>query len=403
MKWEHRFSLTKTQRHQGSPFVPLCLCVRPFLLLILLLACSFATPTPRPTLAPIATQAPAITATATPSPIPTSTLRPRPTLTPSLPPPPPPQVHPTATAAPETIEVNVYVIIVDPDRNGKPLTQDPAFVDPHPLMEAFIRDMYAFSGGSVLHRIVHESVAKEFPVKLGGFTYTPETYWTCVTSDSTTAPEYCHRGVDYGAFVNTRYDPNYGSICEAMAQYDIDEVWEWEGGWLGFLEFRIIEPYTLCPELDREFTLMAFNYSRRVPEMLESHAHRTENVLLHKLGAQLWDQFDGQRQRYAQPYDLPPGPDAIHPEVDIENAHCGNVHFPPNAYLHYQYDRQKRVLSDCDQWLNYPNLNGVKKWVNCSEWECNNYGFLKWWLSHIPHNPGVSNGIYHNWWKYVYP
>lgn len=309
---------------------------------------------------------------------------------------------PKLPASSERTVVNVYVMIFDPEVNGRPLTQNNGFADPHPLMDNYIRDIERVTGGSVVYRIAQESVIRTFPAKMGGFVYTGEQYWACVNSSAENAPEYCRRNVDYRAVVNTRYDPDYMSACEAVANGGIDEVWEWEGGWFGFREYYTVAPNTLCPGLEREFTFMTFNYSRGVAEMLHSMGHRVENVLQQELGTELWDRFDGQRQRYAQDYDQPPAPDARHPEVNAADTHCGNVHFPPNAYLHYQYNRDFPVQSDCDGWLHYPNLNGSKTTLNCDAWGCDQYGFLRWWLTHIPHNPGASNGIYHNWWKYVF-
>ena len=309
---------------------------------------------------------------------------------------------PEISALPERTVVNVYVMIFDPEINGRPLTQNNGFTDPHPLMDNYIRDIESVTGGSVVYRIAQESVIRTFPAKKGGFVYTGEQYWTCVNSSAENAPKYCHRDVDYHAVVNTRYDPDYMSVCEAVANGGIDEVWEWEGGWLGFREYYIVAPNTLCPGLGKEFTFMTFNYSRGVAEMLHSMGHRVENVLQQELGMELWDRFDGQRQRYAQDYEQPPIPDARHPEVNATDTHCGNVHFPPNAYLHYEYNRDFPVQSDCDSWLYYPNLDGSQTILNCDVWGCDQYGFLRWWLTHIPHNPGASNGIYHNWWKYVF-
>ncbi len=317
-------------------------------------------------------------------------------------------ISPTRTPQPEiestqeqTI-VKVYMLIFDPEINSNPLTQHSGFSDPRSLTEAFIQDVSYVTGDTVTYQIVRESIIRGFPAKMGGFTYTSDQYWECINSSATNAPEYCHRSVDYSSIVNTHYDPNYVTICEAIASGEVDEVWEWEGGWLGFLEFKTISPGSICPNIERDFTLMTFNYSRGVAEMLHSLGHRVENELLTSLGEQMWNDFDGQMSRYSQNYDQPKFPDTQHPEVDAQNTHCGNVHFPPNAYLHYQYDRDYPVQSDCDRWLTYPDLADDKITLNCEVWDCTQYGFLKWWLYHIPHNPGSTNGIHHNWWKYVY-
>lgn len=350
----------------------------------------------RPTTAPAAT--PAATVTLMP------TQTPRPTVAPSsMPLPPTATVAPlTALPAAEQVVVNVYLIIFDPEVNGRPLTQNEGFGDPHPLIETFIQDVQEVSGGSVTYRIARESVYRGFPPKNDGFVFTPEQFWGCVIEVPSPRPPYCLQMVDYGQILNIAFDPAYMSPCDAVAADGIDEVWEFEGGWLGFYEYYQVDPYTLCSGTGRSFNFMTFNYSRDVTMMLESLAHRVEGRVQNGLGQALWDQFDGQRLRYSQDYTQPPAPDADHPEVDATAAHCGNVHFPPNAYAHYQYDRRFPVQSDCDRWLNFPSEVPLRT-VDCPEWGCTHYGYLKWWLSHLPHQPGTAeNGAYRNWWRYLF-
>jgi len=89
--------------------------------------------------------------------------------------------------------------------------------------------------------------------------------------------------------------------------------------------------------------------------------------------------------------------------LDGTDAHAGNVHFPPNAYCHYQYDRDHPVLSDADDWASFPNLTGRQTVVNASSWGGTQRGFLIWWLGRFPRNPGSSQGVQNDWWRYVFP
>jgi len=140
------------------------------------------------------------------------------------------------------------------------------------------------------------------------------------------------------------------------------------GPWFGYFEYQVVDPSTLCASVDKRSVIMGFNYERGVPEMLHDLGHRSEALVQAGIGLSLWDRFDGQRARYSQPYDCPPQPDAAHPEVDVANAHAGNVHFPPNAYCHYQYDRPLTMMSDAYQWATFPTLNGVKTPVSAATW-----------------------------------
>lgn len=146
---------------------------------------------------------------------------------------------------------------------------------------------------------------------------------------------------------------------------------------------------------------MGFNYERGEPEMLHDLGHRAEALVQAGIGLALWDRFDGQRARYAQDFACPGQPDYTHPEVDPTNTHAGNVHFPPNAFCHYQYDRDFPVLSDADDWANFPDLRGQQTIVNASTWGGTQCGFLIWGLGRFPRHADAMLGVEHDWWRYV--
>ena len=55
-----------------------------------------------------------------------------------------------------------------------------------------------------------------------------------------------------------------------------------------------------------------------------------------------------------------------------------------------------------DDWLTYPNLPRQKQRLNAVSggWD----GIVNhhlWWMKHLPHNPGVTDGCYNNWWQYI--
>ncbi|HEY8437407.1 MAG TPA: hypothetical protein VIK65_02235, partial [Candidatus Limnocylindrales bacterium] len=131
--------------------------------------------------------------------------------------------------------------------------------------------------------------------------------------------------------------------------------------------------------------------------------HRAESLIQSGIGLTLWDRFDGQRGRYAQDFACPAAPDATHPEVDPTVTHAGNVHFPPNAYCHYQYDRSYAVMSDADDWLRFPDLTGELRPVDSTTWGATHQGFMLWWLGHLPRRHGTWQGVSTDWWLYVFP
>lgn len=309
---------------------------------------------------------------------------------------------PGASAAQhERIRVRVLVLDFDPLMdNGVALSVERGYNDPLALDDEYRSDVAGASAGVVEQRIVRISVIRGYPAKPGGFTFTNAQYVGCLSDGS---PAYCGALIDYAAVLNTRYDERFGSACEALAQKRVDEVWLWGGPWFGYFEYRIAEPQTLCLQVARPFVVMGFNYERSVAEMLHDLGHRAEALLQAGIGLTLWDRFDGQRGRYAEGYACPAAPDPAHPEVDAANTHAGNVHFPPNAYCHYQYDRDYPVLSDADDWANFPNLTGRQTVVNASIWGGTHRGFMIWWLGRFPRNVGSTDGVQNDWWRYVFP
>jgi hypothetical protein len=301
----------------------------------------------------------------------------------------------------EHVRVRVYVLDFDPVMNDTvPLTVDRGWNDPLVLEDQYRSDVATASGGVVDQRIVRTTVVPAYPVKPGGFTFTNAQYLDCLVDGS---PTHCGALIDYTAVLATAYDERWGSACDALRKGRVDEVWLWGGPWFGYLEHRLVAPHTSCPRVAQPFVVMGFNYERGVGEMLHDLGHRSESLVQAGIGSDLWDRFDGQRGRYAQDFACPPEPDPAHPEVDAANTHAGNVHFPPDAYCHYQYDRDHPVLSDADDWANFPTLTGRQTTVDASTWGGTQRGFLIWWLGRFPRNAGSSNGVQHDWWRYVFP
>ncbi len=307
----------------------------------------------------------------------------------------------TSTTTPGALQVKVFLLIFNPiieSNGGQKLTEIKGWYDPEILTQSYIQDIKDVSGSFVDYKIEEKIEIDDIPKKEDGFDYTDEIYLECTNN-----PSSCHSPdwVDYHSILN---DYN---ICNKLNNGKIDELWIWGGPWFGYYEARMAGTgswYTNGPVLtgtscDRPLHIMGFNYERTENFMLESFSHRVEGTIQHFVGLSEWDKFDGQRYRYSHSYNCDPNDGR--PPIDTVNAHCGNVHFTPNSQCHYEYDSSEKVLSDCDDWINYPHLIGAKKETDCTEWGCNHYGYMKWWLSHLPKNSGETNGIFNNWWKYV--
>jgi hypothetical protein len=60
------------------------------------------------------------------------------------------------------------------------------------------------------------------------------------------------------------------------------------------------------------------------------------------------------------------------------------------------------VSSDCDDWLRFPNLSGARRTVDCRDWGGGDMRLHHlWWFERLPHAPGETDGVRHNWWTYI--
>ena len=60
------------------------------------------------------------------------------------------------------------------------------------------------------------------------------------------------------------------------------------------------------------------------------------------------------------------------------------------------------MWTDADDWLTYPALPRQKRLLNAATggWE-GIVGHHLWWLRRLPQRPGITDGLYNNWWQYI--
>jgi len=292
----------------------------------------------------------------------------------------------------QVLEPAVLLIVFDPlvdPTSGARLSQVMGWNRVEDLAAGYIADVLACSGGLVRYRVVARRDVAEFPVKADGFTYTPASYLDVVRHR---AAPHSPDEVDYPRLVDT-----YG-LVDSVREGGIDEVWMFGFPFSGFYESRMAgagafwcnaPPLSETQGCPRRFVMMGFSYERGVGEMLENLGHRAESVLehvFHRTGGQanLWQRF------------------TLYDKIAPGQAQVGNVHFAPNSVRDYDWGNRRTVLSGCDDWLNFPDLRGITRPVNCAEW---GNGDIRrhhtWWLSHLPKAPGRIQGIANNWWKYI--
>ena len=257
------------------------------------------------------------------------------------------------------------------------------------LLPGFISDLAECSGGQARYQVVERQDVDDIPTKADGFTYSVQSLLEVLNRH---AAPHNPDWMDYQRVVRQF------NLYERIARDEIDEVWMFGFPYAGFYESRMagigafwcnapaLENSQQCP---RRFVMMGFNYERGVGEMLESYSHRVESIMSKvyerkQANSNVWE-------RYIRYDKVAPG-----------QAEVGTVHFSPNSDRDYDWGNPRRVPSRCDDWLNYPNLNGLSRVVNCTEWGNGDIrAHHRWWLRHLPHFPGTRDGISNNWWNYI--
>jgi hypothetical protein len=299
--------------------------------------------------------------------------------------------HAESTPAP-FVTPKVLIINFDPairSKGGRRLQKVLGWNDPRRLTEGYVADLAECSAGYVRYRIVDWQDVDAFPVKKDGFRYTDDSYVRCWTGGG---GWHQPDAVDYVAIFRD-FD-----VPQRIERDEIDEVWLWGFPYAGFWESTMAgrgayfcnSPPVEGVRTSRIFVTMGFNYERGDGEMLESFGHRVESILRHVFGSwepretHAWNRF------------------TLHDSVAPGRAGCGNVHFAPNSERDYDWGNRRVVWSTCDDWLFYPHLTGQRRQVNCREWgNGDTRAHHRWWLQHLPHAEGRSDGKLNNWWAYV--
>jgi len=285
-----------------------------------------------------------------------------------------------------------YVINFDPVvdlSTGERLTQRMGWNKVDDLIAGYIADIDECSGGLVKYSVIERVDVDEFPTKIDGFQYTPDTFLAVMNGET---PAHDPDWVDYHRIVDNFH------LIERVTGGDFDEVWMFGYPYGGFYESRMVAEYAFwcnAPPLENTdhchklFVIMGFSYQRGVGEMLENLGHRAESIMgkvyeRRRGEANLWKRFS----RYDK---VAPG-----------QAEVGMMHFAPNSLQDYDWGNPTPVMSKCDDWLSFPNLTGAARVMTCADWGNGDIReHHKWWFKRVPKVAGATDGIANNWWKYI--
>lgn len=307
---------------------------------------------------------------------------------------------------PARVTKNLLVVNYDPvlhGSGGKRLHQVLKWNDPRPMTANLIRHIREASNGYAEFRMIGWLDVDAFPEKRDGFRYTEESYLAMWHSKDRGKAAHQPDAVSYAAIFKEL------NLAERVRREDITDIWVWSAPYFGTDEYAMkiprdevfyqtdnpwfYRPYDI-PDCGRTVWVMGFNYEVGEDNALHSFGHRCEGILSLTVGRGVWNDKAGDTNAWSrftrQAVKFP------------DDAQVGNVHGGPNAKSGYDYGQKETVMSGADDWLNFPDLTGARKPVNCDTWgEPHHLHFMRWWLGHLPRNKGVTNGCYNNWWRYI--
>lgn len=296
----------------------------------------------------------------------------------------------------EPITRNVMVIDFNPiieSRGGERLRTVTGWNDPITLENQYIQDIRSASGGYLNYQIVKLlGNLDTYPAKGNGYIFTDDAYLKALSGSPDANAQAI---IDYRKLIK-----DYG-VCDLVNRGEVNELWLWGGPWFGYWEAAMAGPnafVTNAPPITgtsctKSLHVMGFSYERGNPEMLEDFGHRVEGTMRNFFGGWFagantdWDKFTKGR--------------AFHPNDGAFPYGCGSVHEPFNAGGAYDWSNTSVVNTVCDGWLRYPPAPTNIQPLSCTTWGCSGYGYLKWWLGHLPKVTGENNGKLNNWWKYL--
>ncbi len=307
---------------------------------------------------------------------------------------------PEGMDAGEPITKNVYVIVYDPIlSNGQRLSQRLGWSSHATITQQTIALFRQATGNRLNYVITNTTVVPSWPALVDGFQYN-ETQYLAVIANASLHHE--PTGVDYNKIVN---DPQF-DLCGKANRGEIDEVWIYNGPWFGFLGVHARRSGGVCQynsspvpgphNCNRLLPIMGPSPERSVNEAVHNFTHRSEATMSQVYGG--WQENDTSTSWNKFGLVKAQSP-------NYSYSGCGSSHYPPNATSDYSYTDPASVLSNCDDFFNYPNLSNpltVARSTSCTAWNCQELNYYSYWFGHFPSFPGCGpDNVANDWWKYL--
>ncbi len=307
----------------------------------------------------------------------------------------------------ETLNIKVALVLQNPvidSTNMRKIYQVWGWTDPMTYADQLVEEFGQMSDGVVQFQIVEIHDDEGIFTRLGGE----------LMGIDTLAYYYLTPGKLYGRNTpgtlqnlaesqgKVRFDYNemidYYDLDTKRNSGAIDEVWVYAHPFAGMYESQLVGPGAFWwnsppldhPGLEKLLSIMGWNYERGLDCAIHSVGHRVESAIRHVYGR--WDCQNPEPNNWE-----------LFTRIDKDmpgQAHIGNIHFPPNGQGDYDYSNTRYVNTYADNWKRYPILLDQTRSLNCSEWGCDQLGYMRWWFNHLPRYTGVTDGILNNWWYY---
>lgn len=306
----------------------------------------------------------------------------------------------TTQATGTVFNKKVAVVIYNPIMNdGQKLTANRGWNDPDTLIAQYIDWLKITTANKVNYTVVHRNEINDFTTFTDGRKYNPTTYLACLSNSNNC---FVNTGgnlmmMDYPTTINSL------GVCGLFNSGTIDEVWMmgapyfgwWEANQAGVGAFSTNGPVVPDTSCNAPMNIMGFSYERGVSEMVEDLMHRTEGTIRTVYGSE-------NQNSISHNWNSLTLVDYLSPAYAFSG--CGTCHYAPNSTSDYDWSNTRSVSTYCDEFYDYPdpiNINN-RKTVTCSEWGCNSLGYFRWWMRHLPTQPGVApDNKYADWWKYI--
>jgi cell division septation protein DedD len=302
-----------------------------------------------------------------------------------------------SASASASLNKKVFLLVFDPTMsNGLDLNTYMGWPAYSSLVQGVINSFQNASHGQLQYTIAQtQVVTNEWPVKIDGFRYTETTYLQVMQG---LVAAHSPDEVNYDQIID-QFD-----VCGKLNRGEIDELWMYGAPYFGFYESRLVgpnayfynsPPLTATHNCNKLLPIMGLSYERGVAEAVHSFGHRAEATMTKVYGswqqnsvAHNWDRFGLVKAQ----------------SPDYGYSGCGSVHYPPNGQSDYDYGNPASVLTNCNDFSNYPNLNDpltVAQPATCAVWNCDHLSYMLYWFNHLPFNTYCGpDSVANNWWSY---